>query len=383
MNGYSEQATGPSTSKSFLALIFVAGLILGGMATAYITYQQIFTLRDRISTLEGQVSNWVGFQNITNQTVIVQYNLTSLSELYEEVKNSVVLVLGTLSNGSTVQGSGFVYDFNGAMYIITNNHVVHGTARRSVTFSNGNGYSATINGTDPYADLAVLVVDAPAEEFKPIDIVLSSALRVGDPVIAIGNPYGLVGSMTTGVVSALGRTISEEEFTGGFAVANIIQTSAPINPGNSGGPLLNYDGKVVGVTTAIIADSQGLGFAIPSNTILKEIYSLVTNGGYDNHSYLGVRGYDMDYDKAQDTGAMVTYGWYVDSVVAGGPSATAGVRSGDIFVGMNGTRIRNGDEMSSFLEEKTLPRENLTLTVVRIDQIMNITVVLDRRPPPP
>jgi S1-C subfamily serine protease len=190
--------------------------------------------------------------------------------------------------------------------------------------------------------------------------------------------------MTTGVVSALGRTISEEEYTGGFAIANIIQTSAPINPGNSGGPLLNYDGKVVGITTAIVADSQGLGFAIPSNTILKEIGSLVTNGGYDNHSYLGVRGYDMDYEKAQQIGTDVTYGWYVDSVVAGGPSADAGVRSGDVLIGLNGTRIRNGDEMSSYLEEKTLPDETLVLNVARGTQTLDLVIDhLDRRPPPP
>ena len=384
MNGFREPQIRPDGSKSFLALIFVAGLILGGLVAAYLTYQQMYTLKDRVSTLEGQISKLWGGQNVTNQTVIVYQNLTSLTELYEKVKDSIVLVLGTLPNGSMVQGSGFVYNFSGTIIVITNNHVVDDTSSRSVTFSNGNGYSATVNGTDPYADLAVLIVDAPTEEFKPIDIVLSSTLRVGDPVIAIGNPYGLVGSMTTGVVSALGRTISEEEYTGGFAIANIIQTSAPINPGNSGGPLLNYDGKVVGITTAIVADSQGLGFAIPSNTILKEIGSLVTNGGYDNHSYLGVRGYDMDYDRAQQIGTNVTYGWYVDSVVAGGPSADAGVRSGDVLIGLNGTRIRNGDEMSSYLEEKTLPDESLVLNVARGTQTLDLVIDhLDRRPPPP
>jgi len=384
MDGFREPLIRPDRSKSFLALIFVVGLILGGLATAYLTYQQIYSLKDRVSTLEGQVSKLWGGQNVTNQTVIVYQNLTSLTELYEKVKNSVVLVLGTLSNGSMVQGSGFVYNFSGTMVVITNNHVVDDTASRSVTFSNGNGYAATVNGTDPYADLAILVVDAPAEEFKPIDIVLSSALRVGDPVVAIGNPYGLVGSMTTGVVSALGRTISEEEYTGGFAIADIIQTSTPINPGNSGGPLLNYDGKVVGITAAIVAESQGLGFAIPSDTILKEIHSLITTGGYDNHSYLGVRGYDMDYERAQQTHTNVTYGWYVDSVVAPGPSAAAGVRSGDVLVGLNGTRIRNGDEMSSYLEEKTLPDETLILTVARGTQTLYLTIDhLGRRPPPP
>ena len=151
--------------------------------------------------------------------------------------------------------------------MLTNYHVVQGTTDLSVTFSDGNGYSATVLGTDPYSDLAVLSVNAPASEFKPLDIVSSSTLAVGESVIAIGNPYGLVGSLTTGVVSALGRTITEQDIAGEYAIANIIQTSTPINPGNSGGPLLNAVGNVVGITTAIVTNSQGLGFAIPSDTI--------------------------------------------------------------------------------------------------------------------
>ncbi|MEM4703920.1 MAG: trypsin-like peptidase domain-containing protein [Candidatus Bathyarchaeia archaeon] len=372
----------PKTSKTLLALVFIAGLLLGVLPANYLLYQQIEILKNKVSTLEGQVSKLWGFQNVTNQTIIVYQNSSSLSELYERVKDSVVLILGTLANTSLIQGSGFVYNFSGTMVVITNNHVVHRTTSISVTFSNGNGYEAKINGTDPYADLAILVVNAPNEEFKPIDIVSSSTLRVGDPVIAIGNPYGLVGSLTTGVVSALGRTITGEEYTGGFAIANIIQTSAPINPGNSGGPLLNYDGKVVGITTAIVADSQGLGFAVPSNTILREIHSLVTTGGYDNHSYLGLRGTDMDYLRAKEIGVNVTYGWYVAEVVFGGPSYNAGIQKDDVLIGINGTRIRNGDEMSSYLEEKTLPNENVTLTVVRGSQTLNVPLTLGRRPPP-
>ena len=179
--------------------------------------------------------------------------------------------------------------------VLTNYHVVQGTTGLSVTFSDGNGYSATVLGTDPYSDLAVVSVNnAPASEFKPVTIVSSSTLSVGEPVIAIGNPYGLVGSLTTGAVSALGRTITEDT-AGGYAIANIIQTSTPINPGNSGGPLLNAVGNVVGITAAIVSNSQGLGFAIPSDTILSEISALITTGSYHGHSYLGVTGQDMDY----------------------------------------------------------------------------------------
>jgi S1-C subfamily serine protease len=306
-----------------------------------------------------------------------------LPDVYESVKDSVVLIRG-ITNSGTVQGSGFVYNFTGSMVIMTNNHVVSGTTSVSVTFSNGNGYAAVVNGTDPYADLAVLsVVGAPESEYKPLQIVSSSTLKVGNLVLAVGNPYGLVGSMTTGVVSALGRTITEDEYTGGYAIANIIQTSAPINPGNSGGPLLNSDGKVVGITAAIVADSQGLGFAIPSNAILREISSLIESGTYEGHSYLGVRGADMDYETAQVMHTNVTYGWMIGGVVSGGPAANAGIHANDIIIGMNATRIRSGDEMSSYLEENTLPRQTTILKVVRSNQTMEIPLTLGTRPPPP
>ncbi|TRO46372.1 PDZ domain-containing protein, partial [Candidatus Bathyarchaeota archaeon] len=237
-------------------------------------------------------------------------------------------------------------------------------------------------GTDPYVDLAVLSVDAPASEFKPIEVVSSSTLRVGEPVIAIGNPYGLVGSLTTGVVSALGRSLTEEDYAGGYAIANIIQTSTPINPGNSGGPLLNAVGKVIGITTAIVSESQGLGFAVPSNTILREISSLINNGTYEGHSYLGVSGQDMSYNLAQEIGTSVTYGWRIATVTAGGPSEDA-LKVGDIIIALNETPIRNNDDLASYLEEKTLPGQNLVLTVVRGSSTIDVSVILGTRPPPP
>ncbi|MEM3626409.1 MAG: trypsin-like peptidase domain-containing protein [Candidatus Bathyarchaeia archaeon] len=367
-------------SSTFLLAIFLVGLLAGILTTYYAVFMQINILREDLINLKAQVSKQSGFQNVTNQTIIIYQNGTDLSELYEKVRNSIVLIRGITSEG-TVQGSGFVYNFSGTMVIITNYHVVHGATSISVTFSNGNGYAGTVKGTDPYADLAVLSVNAPAGEFKPLEIVNSSTLKVGDPVIAIGNPYGLVGSMTTGVISALGRTISEE-YTGGYAIANVIQTSAPINPGNSGGPLLNYYGKVIGITTAIVADSQGLGFAIPSNTILREISALITTGTYDGHTYLGVRGRDMNYEIAVEKGISVTYGWIIVEVLSGGPSHKK-LQVNDVIIAMNGTPIRNGDELASYLEEKTLPGQTLTLTVVRQSQTVNVTVTLGRRPKPP
>lgn len=375
-------------SSSVLVLIFVAGLILGGMVSAYVLYRQIGMLRDDLSNVENQVSVISGNQTVYNQNGPVFLNgTTAFSGIYAEVKDSVVLITGTTGSGIalvTVQGSGFVYNLTGSMVVVTNNHVVHGVTDVSVTFSDGNGYAATVNGTDAYSDLAVLsVANAPQIEFKPLEIVDSSSLKVGDPVVAIGNPYGLTGSMTTGIVSALQRTINETDLAGNYLIPNIIQTSTPINPGNSGGPLLNWDGKVVGITTAIVENSQGLGFAVPSNTIQKEILGLAKFGGYDAHSYLGVVGTDMDYDTAQNMNTNVTYGWVIDQVVQGSPAATAGVQANDIVIGINGTRIRNGDEMMSWVEGNTLPSQTIVLTVARGNQTLSLQLVLGKRPPPP
>jgi len=368
-------------SASLLALLFAAGLLVGGLFSFYITFQEMTRLSNEVASLESQVSELRGAQNLTYQSIAIYQNATALAEIYAGVRDSVVLVQGTTSDGG-VQGSGFVYAFSDRNVVITNYHVVHDTSGLSVTFSNGNGYSATVLGTDSYSDLAVLSVDAPASEFKPVEIVSSSTLRVGDPVIAIGNPYGLVGSLTSGVVSALGRTLTEEDYAGGFAIANIIQTSAPINPGNSGGPLLNAVGKVVGVTTAIVSDSQGLGFAVPSNTILREISALITTGTYRNHSYLGVTGQDMSYNIAQQIGASVTYGWRIVSVITGGPSDGI-LKVDDIIIAMNETLIRNNDDLASYLAEKTLPGQLLILTVVRDGSTIDVNIILGTRPASP
>ena len=373
-------------SASILIMIFVAGLLAGGLLFFYINYQQVSTL----NRLQSEVSALRGFQNATTQNITILENGTSLSDLYANLRSSVVLVQGDTSDGG-VQGSGFVYNFAGQTVVLTNYHVVQGTSNLSVTFSDGHGYGATVLGADSYSDFAVVSVnDAPASEFKPITIVSSSGLRVGEPVIAIGNPYGLVGSLTTGVVSATGRTITENA-SGGFAIANIIQTSTPINPGNSGGPLLNSVGDVVGITAAIVSDSQGLGFAIPSDTILREVSSLITTGSYRGHSYLGVIGTDMDYSTAQKQGASVTYGWQLSSINSGGPS-DGKLLVNDIIIAMgvqntngsvtNQQTIKNNDDLASYLEQNTLPGNILVLTVVRGNSQIDVTLTLGTRPVP-
>jgi S1-C subfamily serine protease len=297
---------------------------------------------------------------------------------------------------SQVQGSGFTYNLNGQDVIVTNFHVIDTGVNVTVTFQDGNTYTAKVLGSDPYADLAVLSTGAPQSELVPLTIVSSSTLQVGDPVIAIGSPYGLTGSMTTGIISALNRTITEGT-TNGYDIADIIQTSTPINPGNSGGPLLNYQGQVIGMTTAIVSNSEGLGFAIPSDTILREITDLVTTGSYNHHPYLGITGADMTYDIGTAMKTSVTYGVLIQSVVSGGPAAQAGVRAGttqaivdgntltlggDIITAINGNRVRNSDDLSSYLEEYTVPGQTVSLTVIRNNQSMNIPVVLGTRPAP-
>ncbi len=367
-------------STSLFILLFIAGLLVGGLLSIYITFQEITELTDKVDFLEEQIVNQNGVQNITYQDITIYQNSSALVELYQNVKESIVLVQGITNEGG-VQGSGFVYTYLNREVVITNYHVVHDTSSLSVTFSNGNGYEATILGIDPYVDLAVLSVDALSVEFKPIEIVSSSSLRVGEMAIAIGNPYGLVGSLTTGVVSALGRTLTEV-YAGGYSIPNIIQTSTPINPGNSGGPLLNAVGKVIGITTAIAEESQGLGFAIPSNTMLREIPDLINTGTYGGHSYLGVSGQDMNYNRAKEMGSSITFGWKIETVTTGGPSEGI-LRINDIITELNGTKIRNNDELASYLSDKTLPEETLVLTVLRDSSTIELIVILGTRPAPP
>ena len=321
-------------------------------------------------------------------------------QIYQADSGGVVTVQGTSTSGgtnSTVLGSEFVVNYTGSFYVVTNFHVVSGVNGITVTFEDGDAYPAMVLGSDGYSDLAVLNVSAPASEFHPLDLVSSALLAVGQPVAVIGNPFGLAGSMTAGIVSQLGRTISDP-LAGNFAIADVIQFSAPINPGNSGGPLLDSQGAVVGITTATVQSSQGVGFAIPSDTILKELSSLVTTGSYDLHSYMGITTVDMSYQLAQLENTDVTYGVLVEQVASGGPAQAAGLKGGtstvdvsgssyliggDIITAVNGTKIVNSDSLSTYLEEYTLPGQTLSLSIIRDGQQMTVNLVLGTRPPPP
>jgi S1-C subfamily serine protease len=337
--------------------------------------------------------------------------------IYSSTSKSVVTIVGinatTVNFGpfgsyvtySEVEGSGFVTNYDNTPYIITNFHVVDGITNITITFSNGDAYPGNVIGSDVYADLAVVSVTAPSSEFFPLIIVESSGLQVGQSVYAIGAPFGLSGTFTSGLISQLGRTI-QEATAGSYSISGIIQFTAPINPGNSGGPLLDTNGEVIGVTTAIISGSEGLGFAIPSQTIIRELPSLITTGSYKEHSYLGISGVDMTYQLAQESQTNITYGVLVEHVTSGSPADKAGVKGGtklvdivdtecvygrsnnqcliggDIIVSANGTRLISMDALSSYLEENTVAGQTTVLGIVRAGVMMDVTVTLGARPQP-
>jgi serine protease Do len=330
------------------------------------------------------------------------------AQVYADASRSVVTIQGVrlepVDTGTGVDttwvaiyASGFVVEYSGSYYIVTNFHVVESLANTTVTFWNGEAYRGKIVGLDAYADLGVVSASASSQDYYPLEFAPSTSLRVGQAVVAIGNPYGYAGTITYGIISQTGRTISYDTSSGSTAypVADAIQFSAPINPGNSGGPLLTGDGKVVGITTAGITGAEGLGFAIPSATIMRELPSLVTTGKYEKHPYLGVQVTDMTYELSKVVGSNVTYGVLIEKTVQGGPAARSGLKSGtnniqvsgqsysvggDIIISINGTRVVNYDSMSTYLERNTLPGQTIQLGIIRSGTFMVVQVVLGARP---
>jgi len=361
---------------------------------------QVSTLKSQVTSLEQANSN---LESILASDTGPNSNSSSAGSLYARYSVSVVTIqsyelitqntfFGQLSSIESVQGSGFVVDYQNSSYVITNNHVVAGTTNITVTFSDGNSYPASVKGTDQYRDLAVLAVSAPASEFHPLNLLAStSAVIVGETVFAIGSPFGLAGSVTAGLVSQVGRTITEST-NPQITIPGVIQFSAAINPGNSGGPLLDSNGNVVGITTATASNSEGLGFAIPAGTLSRELPSLVSSGGYTLHPDLGLGSTaDMTYQLAQVTGSNVTYGVLVESVVSGGPADKAGVQGGtmnatvegqsyvvggDIIVSINGVKVVDSDGLASYLEENTTAGQTVQLGIIRSGTYTSTSVVL-------
>ncbi len=300
---------------------------------------------------------------------------------------------------TTGLGSGFVWDRQGN--IVTNNHVVKGASQITVTFADGTIVPGKVVGTDPDSDLAVVRVDAPAILLRPVQLADSAALRVGQLAIAIGNPFGEQNTMTTGIISALGRSLpaGERNLLGPtFMIPDVIQTDAPINPGNSGGVLLNAKGQVIGVTSAIESTSNasaGIGFAIPSAIVQKVIPALIKTGRYE-HPYLGIGGSTLTPPLAQAMGLKADQrGALIASVTDGSPSAKAGLRAGkqqtaadgtrvlvggDVIVGIDGQPVKSFDDLIAFLARSTQVNQTVTLRILREGKEQNINVTLAARP---
>jgi S1-C subfamily serine protease len=320
-----------------------------------------------------------------------------LVDLYNRVNPSVVNITVYLNqNGELTllgKGSGFVYDDQG--HIITNAHVVHGSDAVEVTFSDGLIREATVIGEDLNSDLAVLKVELPSGS-AAIPLGSMDKLAVGQTVVAIGNPFGLEGTLTRGIISALGRTIPALTI---FSIPQAIQTDAAINPGNSGGPLLNLNGEVIGVnaqieTSGTTASNQGVGFAIPVSIIQRVIPVLIDTGKYD-WSYLGVRGYTVNPPLVKAMNLPVEQGAYITEITADGPAQAAGLRGttetitqdgrsveigGDVITAIDGQPVNTFDDILIYLTLNTSPGQEVTLTILRDGQYQDITLKLGTRP---
>ena len=323
--------------------------------------------------------------------------------IYQQSSPGVVTVLTTTS-----LGSGLVYSTDG--YIVTNNHVVENETKVEVDFASGLKTFGNVIGVDAYSDLAVIKVDVAASELHPLPLGDSSALQVGQTVIAIGNPFGLSSTMTSGIISALGRalpstTTAQASGGGYYSTPDIIQTDTAINPGNSGGPLLDLNGQVIGInsdimtttsTTAGTPVNSGLGFAISINLVKRVIPSLIQNGKFE-YAYLGLATMDnLPLEVLQALGLIKTSGAYVTNVTAGGPSDKAGIQAGttpltltgytslnsggDLLIAIDNQPIVTFYDMIRYLALYKSPGDTVTLTVLRGSQQMDLPVVLGTRP---
>jgi len=321
-----------------------------------------------------------------------------LNTIFKQVENSVVQITSKISNTTTL-GSGFLYDKQG--HIVTNDHVVGDAKVVDVTFVDGNRYTAKVIASDIYSDIAVLQISQNASQpqgqllssLKPLVLGNSSKMDVGDAVIAIGNPFGLSDTMTTGIISGIGRSLPAAS-GGGFSIPNIIQTDAPINPGNSGGPLLDTRGEMIGMNTAILSGTStfsGIGFAIPSNDIAKIVPTLIEKGYYP-HPYLGLRDGTLTSDLAEDAGIPVNLkGAYVDTITKNGPADKAGIHGstidqygtkhlGDIIIAADGHNITTSDDLVNYFGQHKSVGDNLTLTVYRNGHTIDLKATLAARP---
>jgi S1-C subfamily serine protease len=365
-------------------------------------------LSEAIAQQSNDNSSNVVSDNSLSESISTSDAMT-LPQIFNKTENSVVQITSTspisnslvIRNGEQIPqndvalGSGFVYDQDG--HILTNYHVISDPNSVEVTFVDGDSYSAKVIGQDPYSDIAVLQItdDGFQKQIPPLKAANSSALQVGEQVIAIGNPFGLSGTLTSGVISQMGRVLPND--ITGYSISNIIQTDAAINPGNSGGPLLNTRGEMVGVNTAIFSNTgvySGVGFAIPSNMVQKVVSSLLKNGSYE-HPYMGITGITVSPEISNATHLNDTKGILVVDITADSPADKAGIRGGDVLTTVDGQDIRLGgdiivavdnqsvramEDLLSYLEEQKAVGDNIELSVIRDGKTQHIDMILTARP---
>jgi len=319
----------------------------------------------------------------------------SLIEIFEKAEPGVVRV--NIQKNETESdvggvGSGFVFDKKG--HIITNAHVIDDATKTIVTFLDGRSYNAEIIGIDEYTDIGVIKVNADFKLLQPLSLGDSSNLQVGEPITAIGNPFGLSGSMTSGIISQIGRLLPSGS---GYSIPDVIQTDAAINPGNSGGPLLNMRGEIVGINTAIqstTGEFTGVGFAIPSQTVAKIVPTLISEGEY-KHPWIGISGRDIDPDMANILGLNDALGFLIITVVEDSPASEAGLLGsdktitvegreysigGDIILAVDGMDVRKIDDILIHLQRVKTVGDDMDLEILRDGRTTNVTIVLQERP---
>jgi len=373
---------------------FVIGSIVGA-AAIILLFAFVFVPTQQMTSPELIISNGHDATSLGDEnTLPIKRNLT-LVELFKKTEQGVVKIETNVADVDERKpvGSGFVYDILG--HTITNAHVIENATKVTVTFLDGNQYNAEIIGSDKFTDIAVIKVNEKPRLLNPLDIGDSSVLLVGEQVAAIGNPFGLSGSMTSGIVSQLGRLLFSPD--NGFSIPDVIQTDAAINPGNSGGPLLNMKGEVIGINTAIRSSTgefTGVGFAIPSNTIKKIVPSLIEEGKY-HHPWMGITGIDIDPDLAKIRELVNAKGFLVVTVIDGHPADDAGLQGvsktveidgkeypidGDIIISVDGKEVRKINDLLVHLQREKSVGDEMILGVLRDGDLMHLTLTLAERP---
>mgnify|MGYP001204597729 FL=1 len=374
---------------------FVIGSIVGA-AAIILLFAFVFVPTQQMTSPELIISNGHDATSLGDEnTLPIKRNLT-LVELFKKTEQGVVKIETDVVNpmgDAKPLGSGFVYDILG--HTITNAHVIENATKVTVTFLDGNQYNAEIIGADKFTDIAVIKVNEKPRLLHPLDIGDSSVLLVGEQVAAIGNPFGLSGSMTSGIVSQLGRLLFSQD--NGFSIPDVIQTDAAINPGNSGGPLLNMKGEVIGINTAIRSSTgefTGVGFAVPSNTIKKIVPSLIEEGKY-HHPWMGITGIDIDPDLAKIRELVNAKGFLVVTVIDGHPADDAGLQGvsktveidgkeypidGDIIISVDGKEVRKINDLLVHLQREKSVGDEMILGVIRDGDLMHLTLTLAERP---